>query len=72
MFILGQEQVDEMKKKEDRLEKKMADVVSENKRMLEPLQRAKEEVDELRRQLTNYEKDKQFLAVSNFMEIQTT
>ena len=37
--------------------------MAENKRLVEPLQRAREEVDELRRQLANYDKDKQSLAV---------
>jgi len=59
-----QEQVEEMKKKEERLEKQMAEVMSENKRLAEPLQKANNEVDELRRQLVNYDKDKQLLAVS--------
>ena len=61
---MPQEQVEEMKKKEDRLEKQMAEVMAENKRLVEPLQKARDEVDELRRQLSNYEKDKQALAVS--------
>ena len=56
--------MEEMKKKEDRLEKQMAEVMAENKRLVEPLQKARDEVDELRRQLSNYEKDKQALAVS--------
>lgn len=56
------EQVEEMKKKEERMEKQMAEVMAENKRLVEPLQRAREEVDELRRQLANYDKDKQSLA----------
>lgn len=54
-----------MKKKEDRLEKQMAEVAAENKRLVEPLQKAKDDVAELHRQLVNYEKDKQLLAVSN-------
>lgn len=56
------EQVEEMKKKEDRLEKQMAEIMAENKRLVEPLQKAREEVEELRRQLANYDKDKQSLA----------
>ena len=56
--------MEEMKKKEDRLEKQMAEVMAENKRLVEPLQKARDEVEELRRQLSNYEKDKQALAVS--------
>jgi len=61
---MEQEQVEEMKKKEERLEKQMAEVMSENKKLMEPLQKANHEVEELRRQLANYEKDKQLLAVS--------
>ena len=64
---MPQEQVEEMKKKEDRLEKQMAEVMAENKRLVEPLQKARDEVDELRRQLSNYEKDKQALAVSHMI-----
>ena len=53
-----------MKKKEERLEKQMSEVMSENKKLVEPLQRAREQLDELQRQLANYEKDKQSFAVS--------
>ena len=53
-----------MKKKEERMEKQMAEVMAENKRLVEPLQKAREDVEELRRQLQNYDKDKQSLAVS--------
>ena len=53
-----------MKKKEERLEKQMADVKNENKQLVEPLQKAREEVAELQRQLSSYEKDKQLLAAS--------
>lgn len=56
------EQVEEMKKKEERMEKQMADIAAENRRLVEPLQRAREQVDDLRRQLANYDKDKQSLA----------
>ncbi|EDV25474.1 uncharacterized protein TRIADDRAFT_24206, partial [Trichoplax adhaerens] len=56
------EQVEEMKKKEERTEKLMQEIQLENKRLTEPLQKAREEVTELQRQLTNYEKDKSSLA----------
>lgn len=62
--LFTQEQVEEMKKKEERLEKKMADVSTENNRLVEPLQKAKNDVAELQRNLANYEKDKQLLAVN--------
>lgn len=52
-----------MKKKEERNEKQMAEVIAENKRLTEPLQKAREEVEDLRRQLSNYEKDKEMLRV---------
>ncbi|XP_059177710.1 dynein regulatory complex subunit 4-like isoform X2 [Physella acuta] len=55
------EQVEDMKKKEERMEKQMAEVITENKRLAEPLQKAREEVEDLRRQLSNYEKDKEIL-----------
>ncbi|OCT82359.1 hypothetical protein XELAEV_18024885mg [Xenopus laevis] len=56
------EQMEEMKKKEDRMEKEMADLQLQNRRLTEPLQKAREEVTELNRQLANYEKDKTALA----------
>ncbi|XP_031550394.1 dynein regulatory complex subunit 4-like [Actinia tenebrosa] len=56
------EQVEEMKKKEERMEKQMNEIMAENKRLTEPLQKAREEVEELRKQLSNYEKDKASLA----------
>ena len=62
-LVILQEQVEEMKKKEERMEKKMAELTAENKRLTEPLQKAREEVEELRRQLANYEKDKETLRV---------
>lgn len=52
-----------MKKKEERMEKQMAEVMAENRRLMEPLQKAREEVEELRKSLANYDKDKQSLAV---------
>ncbi|KAJ3331809.1 Dynein regulatory complex subunit 4 [Blyttiomyces sp. JEL0837] len=52
------EQVEEMKKKEERNEKLMADITSENKRLSEPLQAALAECDSLKRELQHYEKDK--------------
>lgn len=42
----------------------MAEVQAENRRLVEPLQKAQEQVQELQRQLFSYEKDKALLAVS--------
>ncbi|XP_020844758.1 dynein regulatory complex subunit 4 isoform X3 [Phascolarctos cinereus] len=56
------EQMEEMKKKEDHLEKEMAEVMVQNKRLTDPLQKAREELLELQKKLVNYEKDKHALA----------
>ena len=53
-----------MKKKEERSEKLMIEITNENKRLTEPLNKALAEVDDLRRQLANYEKDKASLGIS--------
>ena len=58
-----QEQVEEMKKKEERNEKQMSEIQAENKRLKEPLEKAKAEVADLKKQLANYQKDKQSLQV---------
>lgn len=55
------EQVEDMKKREERMEKQMAEIQAENRRLTEPLQKAREEVAELKRQLSNYEKVKSSL-----------
>ena len=53
--------VEEMKRKEERSEKMMSEILAENKRLTEPLQKAQAEVAELQKQLANYQKDKQSL-----------
>jgi len=50
-----------MKKKEERMEKQMNEVKAENRSLVEPLNKAREEVEDLRKQLSNYDKDKQAL-----------
>lgn len=52
------EQVEDMKKKEEQNEKLMSEITAENKRLSEPLQKALDEGETLRRKLANYEKDK--------------
>lgn len=52
-----------MKKKEERLEKEMTEILQQNKCLTEPLQKATQEVSELQKQLANYKKDKALLAV---------
>lgn len=53
-----------MKKKEVANEKLMYEIAQENKKLIEPLTRALKEVEDLRRQLANYEKVKWHLDVS--------
>jgi polyhydroxyalkanoate synthesis regulator phasin len=43
--------VEDMKKKEERMEKQMNEIMAENKRLTEPLQKAREQVEELRKQV---------------------
>lgn len=52
-----------MKKEQERLEKQLSETQAENRKLQEPLQKAKEEVVELRKKLANYERDKTSLAV---------
>ena len=49
------------------MEKEMAEIQLQNKRLIEPLQKAREEVDDLRKQLANYQKDKASLSVRCLM-----
>ena len=50
-----------MKKKEERTEKMMAEVLAENRRLVEPLKSARQRVGELEKQLSNYTADKESL-----------
>merc|ERR1712216_168736 len=51
----------EMKKKEISNEKLMFEIAQENKKLSEPLTRALKEVEKLRHELANYQKDKMSL-----------
>lgn len=53
-----------MRKKEEHLEREMAEVSMQNKRLADPLQKARDEMHEMQKQLGNYERDKQILVVS--------
>eukprot|EP00668_Euglena_longa_P014173 GGOE01018149.1.p1 GENE.GGOE01018149.1~~GGOE01018149.1.p1 ORF type:complete len:459 (+),score=236.31 GGOE01018149.1:82-1458(+) len=55
------EEVTNMKKNEQYNEKLMFEIAQENKRLNEPLQKANKEVETLRHELANYEKDKMSL-----------
>jgi chromosome segregation ATPase len=55
------EQVEGMKKKEERTERLMNEINAENKTLKKPLDDAKTETEELKRKLKNYEKDQMAL-----------
>lgn len=54
-----------MRKKEEHLEREMAEVSLQNRRLAEPLQKAREDMNEMQRKLGKYERDKQILVVSS-------
>lgn len=53
-----------MRKKEEHLEKEMLEVSAQNRRLAEPLQKAREEMSEMQKKLGDHERDKQILVVS--------
>eukprot|EP00049_Salpingoeca_infusionum_P001909 m.51933 g.51933 ORF g.51933 m.51933 type:complete len:496 (+) comp11272_c0_seq1:918-2405(+) len=55
------EQVESMKQREERTDKKMAEVMAENRKLVEPLKQAKAQVAELSKQVAAHDRDKQFL-----------
>ncbi|XP_051024967.1 dynein regulatory complex subunit 4 isoform X2 [Acomys russatus] len=55
------EQIEDMRKKEEYLEREMAEVSLQNRRLAEPLQKAKDEMSDIQRRLGNYERDQQIL-----------
>lgn len=60
----AQEQMEEMKKRETKLEKEKADVLLQNKQLKESLQQTQEQVFELQKKLAHYDMDKEALKVS--------
>lgn len=56
--------MEDMRKKEDHLEKEMMEVSMQNRRLADPLQKAREEMNEMQKKLGNHERDKQILVVS--------
>ncbi|NXF29083.1 DRC4 protein, partial [Nyctibius bracteatus] len=61
LVSLLKEQMEEMKKRENHLEKEKADVLLQNKQLKEPLQQAQEQLSELQKKLARYDKDKEAL-----------
>ena len=62
------DEVSEMKAKKKENQKLMQDIAAENKQLLEPLHVAVRQVEELRRDLKDYEKDKEVRLVLVFFE----
>ncbi|XP_010163481.1 dynein regulatory complex subunit 4, partial [Antrostomus carolinensis] len=61
LINLLKEQMEEMKKRENHLEKEKMDVLLQNKQLKEPLQQAQEQLSELQKKLAHYDKDKESL-----------
>ncbi|XP_024591405.1 growth arrest-specific protein 8 isoform X1 [Neophocaena asiaeorientalis asiaeorientalis] len=55
------EQMEVMRKKERHLEKEMMEVSAQNRLLADPLQKARDEMSEMQKQLGGYERDKQIL-----------
>ena len=63
-YLCQQEQLEDMRKKEGHLEREMMEVSAQNKRLTDPLQKARDDVTEMQKKLGNYERDRQTLVVS--------
>ncbi|XP_045296059.1 dynein regulatory complex subunit 4 isoform X5 [Leopardus geoffroyi] len=55
------EQLEDMRKKEGHLEREVMEVSAQNKRLTDPLQKARDDVTEMQKKLGNYERDRQTL-----------
>ncbi|XDA82981.1 hypothetical protein R6Z07F_012876 [Ovis aries] len=55
------EQMEDMRKKEEHMEKEMTEVAMQNRRLADPLQKAREEMNDMQKKLGGYERDKQIL-----------
>ena len=52
-----------MRKREELLEKEVTEASTQNRRLADPLQEARDEMSEMQKQLGGYERDKQILLV---------
>ncbi|XP_047645213.1 dynein regulatory complex subunit 4 isoform X3 [Phacochoerus africanus] len=55
------EQMEDMRKRGEVLEKEMAEVSLQNRRLADPLQKARDEMSDMRKKLSGYERDKHIL-----------
>jgi len=63
-FSSLQNEIEKKKQEEERLEKRMAELEAENRKMREPLEAARREMEELRRRAENYDKMKTLYEVN--------
>ncbi|NXT74293.1 DRC4 protein, partial [Zapornia atra] len=61
LINLLKEQIEEMKKKGNQLEKEKAEALLQNKQLKESLQQAQEQVEEMKKKLARYDRDKEVL-----------
>lgn len=61
-----------MRKKEDHLEKEMMEVSTQNRRLADPLQKARDDMNEMQKKLGSYERDKQILLVGSLVSLPQT
>ncbi|XP_050501315.1 dynein regulatory complex subunit 4 [Diabrotica virgifera virgifera] len=61
------DQMEILRKQNERMTKQVADLTAENKRLVNPLNAALAQIKEYKRQLENYERDKQALANTKLM-----
>ncbi|XP_056635506.1 dynein regulatory complex subunit 4 [Diorhabda sublineata] len=61
------DQMEILRKQNERMSKQVADLTAENKRLADPLKEALDQIKEYKRQLENYERDKQALANAKLM-----
>ena len=57
--------MEDMRKRSEVLEKEMAEVSMQNRRLADPLQKARDEMSDMRKKLSGYERDKHILLVSS-------
>ncbi|XP_059762145.1 dynein regulatory complex subunit 4 isoform X3 [Balaenoptera ricei] len=55
------ERIERMRKREELLEKEVTEAATQNRRLADPLQEARDEMSEMQKQLGGYERDKQIL-----------
>ena len=69
VFFKLKSEIEKKKQEEERLEKRMAELETENRRMREPLEAAKREAEELSRKAESYKQDKALLLVCLLIEL---